>query len=521
MNRGGFAAPVLPQGGLGPAIGRAVAIVIPLALVYVAVLNNFYSSGDMLDPVWLASIAWHSDFGQHAPPAMPVSFFTSHVSPIFWLPNLVSYVLPLSKIDYFGLWYGGIYALYSAGIYKAWLLNRPKAASGLAVLGEVPLAVVVGLAATFSAFPMQALRLPHYELALPAFALWFLITLVEGRYRWAILWFALCLMVREDAGLHLFAVLFLWGAAWRFTSTFYARPWPRARYVWAFAAAALAYAIFAVLLKNFVIQADNLFTRLYVGTPPWHHITGELLLERLRFYALERTWITVPLLVTMGWAAISRNPLLPLGYIAFLPWLLLNFQATHVTPGTLGYYYGFPFWLALAWPLIALHLWPQLGQRPPRRWPYLLVLAASLAGWQYDRVVVYPLQKGFFDKYPFAITSELLHRHNYEEFVGYFAAHEKEFARSGVDLAVFGLVMDHVTRRNWLEEQKLTDPPEILIYFTGGFEWPIHVVPLLATGFYGHFYQVPGTRIELAAHAPLDTLVPGPSPFVPEASPLF
>jgi hypothetical protein len=158
---------------------------------------------------------------------------------------------------------------------------------------------------------------------------------------------------------------------------------------------------------------------------------------------------------------------------------------------------------------------------PPRRWPYFLVLTASLVGWNFNRVVAYPLEKQFFADYPFAVTSELLHWHRYQDFAEYFAAHERELADAGVDMAVFGLVIEHVDRHNWLADQRLANPPTLLFYFRDGFEWSTRVIPLLRTGFYRRFYKVPGTRIELAAHEPLETLVPGPSPFAPASNPSF
>jgi hypothetical protein len=43
---------------------------------------------------------------------------------------------------------------------------------------------------------------------------------------------------------------------------------------------------------------------------------------------------------------------------------------------------------------------------------------------------------------------------------------------------------------------------------------------MLETGVYSYFYQVPGTRIQLAAQHPLDDF-PAPRPFVPIQKPDF
>jgi hypothetical protein len=498
--------------------GQIAAFVVPLPLVFLAVLNVAYSSGDMLDLGWLSRIAWHNDLSLTGPPAsFNESFFLHHVSPIFWLSGLLSYIQPLGRLDYYAALLGLIYALYAAGIYRAWTacdVHPPKVQATL-------LGIFLALLATFSAVGMQALRLPHFEMAIPALALWFFLMVTEERYRAALFWFVLCLLVREDAGFHLFGLLALWGLALAITH----RKDPRRIWIRGFAAFALLYSLGALFIQGVLFPGTHKFSQIYAGDPAWAHITLVFIKERLSFFLTQRTTITLPLLVTIGWAFFARNPLLPLGYLAFIPWVALNLMAVQITAGSLNFYYMFPFWISLGWPLLALRLWPEAKAQ---RWPWLFVLLFSLIGWNKDGFIVYPLAKNDFDTYPFSLTDDILNRKAADAFAAYFAAH-KELFEGRVDMPVFSLLIDTNDRLNWLAtgHRYMSDPPpeapplpEIVIYYNRSFEEPLWVDPVLKTGAYHYFYQVPGTRIRLAAEKSLDAF-PDPKPFVLIAKPAF
>jgi hypothetical protein len=467
--------------------GLLSAGLIAFICVRTAVLNVFYAVGDLTDPGWQATIIWHNNWHLEGPPALSGSFFSEHISPIFWLVNLISYILPLSKLDFYAAFMAGIYALFATGVYRAWQLGDERITAGKCLV-----AVAIALAATFSAVGMNTLRLPHYELLIPALGLWFFISMAERRYGWASFWFVLCLMVREDAGLHLFGLLVLWGVVVRF----YRQPGADIRAIFWFAVIALSYAALAFVVKHAAFPADN-FSRAYAGNPRWQHLTAEFLSERFWFYLTERTYITLPLLVTLVWAVFSRNPLLPVGYLACLPWMALHFIAVSYTTGTLSYYYSFPFWLALAWPLVALRLWPPAQAQRPAHWPYLLVLLPSLVGWRFDHVIVYPLDKNFFTQHPFAVTAELRNRQTYDTFVSYFIDNQSRFGNPVLDKAASGLLINYVDRDNWLSDEH-PDPPDSIIYFEDAYERD-RVAALLRTGIYTRFYEVPGTKIRVAA----------------------
>jgi hypothetical protein len=499
-------------------LGLILTVIIPLPLVYIAVMNVAYSSGDMMDLGWLSTVAWHSDLLLTGPPASyQESFFLHHMSPIFWLTSLVSYILPFGRLDYYAFLLGLSYSLYAAGIYCLWMWNDGEPTIRRSLTGAA-----LALLATFSAIGMQALRLPHYEMAMPSFALWFFIMLAQRRIALAAIWFSLCLLIREDAGLHLFGLLFLLGTTQKFT---HKQIVPMKR-IAGFGCTALAYAFGIMFVQSVLFPDSHKLAQIYTGDPAWQHVTWDFVKERWSFFFTERTTITLPFLVTLIWAAVARNPLLPLGYIAFVPWVVLNVFAFQITAGSLNFYYMFPLWIALGWPLLALHLWPAASPRARQRWPWLIMLLFSLIGWHKDGLIIYPLAKNEFDAHPFALTDEVLHRSASDDFIAYFAANKNLFD-GRVDMPVFSLLIDSNDRLNWLAtgHRYLSDPPpeapplpEMVIYLTDDFEQPLWVAPVLKTGAYGYFYQVPNSRIRIASQKPLDDF-PNPKPFVLIAKP--
>lgn len=489
-------------------VGLGVVVFVSVVLASLAVLNVFYTSGDVTDPGWLASIAWHNTWKLQGPPGFPRSYFYEHISPIFWLTNIASYALPLAKFDFYALCIGAVYALFAAGVYRLWQMGDGPEQTPWKIF----VAVVVALAATFGAVGMQLLQVPHHEIAIPAFALWFCMALAERNHRQASVWFVLCLLVREDAGFHLFGLLILWWMAENFSG----RLRTDAKKLLGFAGAALAYSGATFALRSFLSVKPTAFERNYSGIPAWAHVNAAMLYDQLHFYAIERFYAYLPLLVTMVWAVVARNLLLPLGYLAFLPWLLLNFFAAGQFTAKLSLYYAFPFWLALAWPLLALQIGKVESPRAAVRWPYVLVLLSSIISWNGGHLNFSVLASNEFDEHPFVLSQAVKHRKAADHFVDYFVANKASFQNIpfAVDLAVHGLLIDYVGRENWLgylwDKQRV---PDIIFYYANGYEGAGHVLPLLQSGHYNHFYIVENTPIRIAASLDLSAQFPKPSPW--------
>jgi hypothetical protein len=487
-------------------LGFATVSAITFILVRIAVLNIFYTTGDMRDPGWLAFITWHNGWRLRGPPGFPGPFFSEHVAPILWLTNAVSFVVPLGRYDYYAAVIASSHALFAAGVYAAWQLTEVRRSAAGPLLG-----VPVALAAAFSAVGVISLGLPHFEMAIPAFALWFFIFLAKRAYLGAAAWFAVCLAVREDAGFHLFGILMLWAGVTIWTKRRLTR---EVRLLLGFAVAAFCYSAVAFAAKQVWFPDGDILWRSYLGYQPLHHVTASFVLDRLRYFLTDRTYVTLPFLLSIAWAWFSRNPLLPVGYLATAPWLVLTILAVHPTPGVLAYYYGFPFWLALAWPLVAMRIRREANDRRAAHWPYALLLLASLVGWQRDRLVVYPLMADHIGEAPFAWNDPLRERTRYQVFVDYYWTNRPLFGATALDQAVSGLLIDRVGRDGWLEYWRDKPPPDTIIYFEHGFEWPTRVWPLVRSGIYQCVYAVPETRILVASQVPLGPRLPAPMPLL-------
>lgn len=84
----------------------------------------------------------------------------------------------------------------------------------------------------------------------------------------------------------------------------------------------------------------------------------------------------MPALLILLAAAVLRAPAFAIGYVAVLPWVVVNVVFS-LTPAarTLSLYYGFPLMVGLAWPLFAPHWMPENGRA---RLGVPLVAAAAL-----------------------------------------------------------------------------------------------------------------------------------------------
>jgi hypothetical protein len=486
--------------------GLAAVSLIAFILARTAVLNLFFTTGDLRDPGWIAFVTWRNGWRLHGPLGFPGPFFSEHIMPVLWLTDAVSYLLPLDRYDYYAALLGVAYAVFAAGVFTAWQLSDARITPARAVA-----AAFVALAATFSAVGVVALGLPHPEMAIPACAVWFLISLAKHARPGAACWFAACLSIREDAGFHLLTILLPWICImlWRGRRVSHATGW-----LIGFATAALLYSSVAFVAKRIEFPAGDILWRSYLGQPPLHHVTSRLMLDRIRYYLTDLTFVSLPFLISLIWASISRNPLLPVGYVAAVPWLLLSAIAVHATPGSLSYYYGFPFWLALAWPLIGSRVWSDITGRPTARWPYPLLLLVSVIGWQRGHPVLYPLAANNFGDFRFAWNDTLTDRSRALAFADYYWVNRSSFGVTALDEAVSGLLIDRVGRDSWLEYWRDKPAPDTVMYFQHAFEWQTRVQPLLRSGFHGCVYAVPDTRILIASQLPLSERLPAPTPLL-------
>lgn len=175
--------------------GLAVALFAGVAFFNVG-LNSHYSFGATVqDEATFATIIWRSGWWlDEAPVLGGRSFFYKHVSPIHYIPNLISYFSPWDRITYYALVYG---AAVFAFMFLAYRLILPLA----------PGRVVAPYIAAFTAFLLlhsQSVYSDgwelHMEIASPLFALLAFYAWQLRAYRWAALWLLMNAAIREDIG---------------------------------------------------------------------------------------------------------------------------------------------------------------------------------------------------------------------------------------------------------------------------------------------------------------------------------
>ena len=313
------------------------------------IMNHFYATGAYLDDAgMLADLAWHNGIHLTMPPVSGgESHLGIHVSLILVLSSWLSYCLPFGRVVYFALFEGVSFGLLGFAVFFAFTRLYQQS-----LLLSPVLAGLLGCAMALSGVAYAMTGYPHIVQLIPAYALLFLTNLFGMRIKAAVVCFVLCLLVREDAGFHLVAILGLVGL----TNLLQGQTWRAQKLLSVFLSIAFAYSVTMILLQKQFFPSNDVFWRHYTGYPIFAHVTADLLWQRLGFYVVERGYIVLPFLITLIWAMCTRNPYLPLGYLAYVPWFILHFLAIKEAPGTFFAFYASPFLVSLAWPLLALRL---------------------------------------------------------------------------------------------------------------------------------------------------------------------
>lgn len=337
------------------------------------VWNQFYRGVPALfDTAWYAHLVFRSAPILKNPAAVRFGtigpdFFATHFSPLLWILSWPSWLVPLQPVEWLAILEASKCLLVVAAIWMALraIADRANSFSTAQSFG----AAAVLLLGTFNGPLLACIAYPHFETWFLPAALAFLVALFTRRIPSAVMFFGLALLVREDIGLHLAGLLLVAAVARRLTSG----NWPRAWLV--FACAGLIWSTCALLLIHRVFPGDSAFQRVYIGDPPFAQIRINVLTRRLAIYAGQRAYLWLPAVAYVLWALWTRAWWVLLGFIAFIPWALLNFFARSDGAATLNLYYVFPYTLALLWPLAG---WLAFGNHTHRSGPDLCWMAAGL-----------------------------------------------------------------------------------------------------------------------------------------------
>ena len=475
-----------------------VVATVPFAAYASSVFYSFYGIGSSFhDAGWSAYLIHDADLYIHDPPCVDngMSWFNSHISPLFVATSALGRLLPLTRIQFYAAYIGISHALPAIAIF--WLM-----VSGYGMTRIVPLITAAFLALFFSfdGLALAIARFPHFMMFTVGSGMLFLVALVLRHVRLASVFFLLCLSTREDGGFHLFAVLSMLlilegrqGLAWREQK-------PTA----VFALLGLLYSTGAVALQHaFSTREFSLLINEYLGNPFFSHITVKTAAMRLLGWIAYRSYIVVPAICALIWAIVRRNPYIILGYVAFIPWGVLHLMAAREMVGSLPSYYAFPYMFATLWPLIVIFI--QQRHAGEHRaifepvWGFALLTATSLASSQYLHNPTHISFPAGFVSVPSlprqAATDRALER----------LAGAQELGTTLVDQSILALKPEKYKAENILSGESHVNPDSIL-FFAGGFESTLARELATRAGL-DIEYEVNGTPIRVATNHQIGGLV--------------
>ena len=356
--------------GLNERVGRAMltaallaaaCFVLPQVVIANSLFHHFYVHGAPLyDAGWFAYWMTHALTPDVTtiPSINDRPMLATHVFlffiPLSWIYQIFSSFL--SEQVYFsivqGAWAGMISLaifLIGYGVINRWLL--------------AVVSVVTGL----NPFVFTSTSFPHVEMAMPVFIALFIAFWVRLRGHPRLWWLPFLslvglLSVREDAGLHGFGLFFLLAVYF----------WWRARErrdIWRFfglvSLICIGYSVIALLVRQSFSVGDDIMVWKFTGSPPYAHLTADLIWERLAFIASNREYVYIPLLALALLAVLQRSLLPLIAVVSVLPWMLWHLIAKDQLAGTFFPYMMAPVMVVIFWPLVSALLRDMLLTQEP------------------------------------------------------------------------------------------------------------------------------------------------------------
>ena len=323
---------------------RRIALVVPSAIAAFAAFcvayNQFYVAGPPLqDTGQYAFVLWRAGlFPKNPATGFPVdAYFGLHFAPIISLASVVSYVVPLGRVDWFCLLHALAYAPLAAALVA--LAPRPVRRRDAAVLAAAALVFALDGQA------LVCMVFPHHEILVSGGLCVLLAGLARGSPRVAWAGLALALATREDGGLHAAAFL---AASWLLDRS--GRPFPVAReLVLRMGLAAVTWSALAFALQHTFFPSAALMQSEYLGVPPLAHLGWHASGARLVTLLRDAEFVVLPLAATAVIALVKRDARYLLGWLATVPWLVVNLLAAQCLKASLLLYTGFPFIASVLW----------------------------------------------------------------------------------------------------------------------------------------------------------------------------
>ena len=463
--------------GYRTALLAAMCFVLPQMVIANSLLHHFYVHGAFLyDAGWFAYLATHALTPNvtSIPSIEDVPMLGRHVFlfffPLSWIYQIFSSFL--SEQVYFSIVQGAWAGMVSLAVFligyramNSWLLAVVSVATGL------------------NPFVFTSTSFPHVEMAMPAFIALFIavwVRLREYRRLWWLPFLPLAglLSVREDAGLHGFGLFILLAAYFWWCVR-------ERRDIWRFfglvSLICIGYSVVAFLVRQSFSPSDDTIVWKFVGSPPYAHLTVDLILERLAFIASNREHVYIPMLALALFAIVQRSLLPLVAVVAVLPWVLWHLMAKDPLAGSFFPYTMAPVMVVVFWPLSSALLremtQPDVARKHSDRRHILisgllqLVLCVSLTATVTGNENVHKnvIRDGFSFSYldkiaPVDHATDITHRLIVDHAMGEFI----------MDEAVASLVLTDVRPHNVLSHEyakfQYFDAAERVITFSSGFQ---------------------------------------------------
>lgn len=452
-------------------LGFILSFLIPTILATNYTLNNIYISGPHgYDAGWFAYLISHAtQWPLPNPSLFGGTFFSTHMSLIFYLYSAIyhglngmGFTFPPSL--FFGVTQGVWFGLLSLSAYGLFLPCQEKRNSI-----HICLAFIFSLLTVANGVSFSIMAFPHIEIGIPALLIAFFALWVKRFHTLCYLPLIMGLMMREDAGLH-YAWAFILVAIAFYCFSRKAPAFKNTTHYFSYLAIlCFSYSVAIIVLQTLWFHS-HMLSNIYVGSPPFHHVTWAFIKHRFLLIILTTPYIYVPLFISAFLAYAHRDPLQALGLFFILPWMTFSFFAVAVGAGTLMSYYAFPILISFLWPAIAYGLTQK----------YEIALRSYIAYWKDGCIILVSsllsaialLVIGYF-VFSLTLPPHFLqdNLHNIVDFRWtqhwkkdqhtldmVFSTHQlgEHFM---VDSAVAGLEIDNITSKNFHEKDSLPSPP--------------------------------------------------------------
>lgn len=324
-------------------VGALPAVLLSLGVARY-ILNHFFADAPyLLDSGLLSGLAYRSGLLMAPPPITGTgvtSFYQIYVSPIISLASLLSYLIPVQRIEWFAFVEAMVFFPLGIAVYA---LARRIEPGGL--VRRLPAATLAALAFALSGLVLWMIGYPHYEAAIPGLICLVLVSLVTGRTPMTWILIALAASVRQDGGLHVaLAIAPLVYLRWRGVEML-----PGQRRLIAAMAVAIGLSVAAIASQRLWFVPIDRLHPVYLGTPAYAHVTPALLVGRMRAFLAFDKVIYYPFVATLVIAAMRRDARYLLGWAAAAPWFAFNLLAFDEAKSSFIGYAAGPFVVSMFW----------------------------------------------------------------------------------------------------------------------------------------------------------------------------